>query len=109
MESDSQELEQLQRSVAPLEDTQVQQAAPTLEVTAAVGTVVKSAEDLQNINNNLSGSYYLIQDIDLTGVSFKPIGSAETPFTGTFDGNGHKVTNLTLIIARLTIRAYLAM
>ena len=32
-------------------------------------------------------------DIDLAGAEWTPIGSTTNPFTGTFDGNGHKVSN----------------
>lgn len=49
------------------------------------------------MNNNLFGYYYLIKDIDLKGASFTPIESSYSKaFTGTFEGNGHKVTNLTI-------------
>ena len=65
-------------------------------MTATKGVAISSAQGLQNINNNLSGSYYLTQDIDLTGVTFIPIGSGNTLFTGTFHGNRNKVENLTI-------------
>ena len=38
--------------------------------------------------------YRLTRDIDLTGVDFTPIGSSSKPFSGVFDGNGHKITGL---------------
>ena len=34
----------------------------------------------------------LTADIDLTGVSWTPIGGASTKFSGTFDGQGHAIT-----------------
>ena len=34
-------------------------------------------------------------DIELTG-SWEPIGTAQTPYTGTFDGNGKTITGLTI-------------
>ena len=37
------------------------------------------------------GSYILMEDLDLTGVDWTPIN-----FTGSFDGNGHALLNLTL-------------
>ena len=65
---------------------------------------VRTAEDFYNIRNNLSGSYKLMNDIDLTevtgeggsyntdGSGWIPIGSdSESPFTGTIDGNEFSV------------------
>ncbi|MGN1122171.1 MAG: hypothetical protein ACI4RV_07370, partial [Eubacteriales bacterium] len=37
--------------------------------------------------------YLLIRDIDLGGNEWLPIGTLETPFTGTFDGSGYTVSN----------------
>jgi hypothetical protein len=54
---------------------------------------IGSAEDLAKIGNPaypayaLDGNYRLVKNIQLTG-TWTPIGSAETPFTGIFDGNG---------------------
>ena len=70
---------------------------------------IADAEGLAAINNNLSGNYVLTADIDLAGVEWTPIGtwvpsgdseeeqeipSSEYAFTGTFDGNGHTISNL---------------
>ena len=70
---------------------------------------ISSAEELAAISSNLSGRYALSGDIDLAGVEWKPVGSfvpgggeeGEVPdlsaaFTGTFDGRGHTIRNLTL-------------
>lgn len=42
----------------------------------------------------------LTSDIDMTGIEFTPIGyfggSTKYKYSGTFDGNGHKITNLTI-------------
>jgi hypothetical protein len=64
-------------------------------------TVINTVQDLQNINNNLSGSYDLGGDIDASvtaswngGSGFTPIGKNGTPFTGIFDGQGHMISNL---------------
>ena len=35
-------------------------------------------------------------DIDLAGVAWTPAGTSEAPFMGTFDGNNHKISNLTV-------------
>lgn len=66
-----------------------------------VGSVFAASEitnctELQNIQNNPSGDYYLANDIDCSdtidwndGMGFNPIG-----FTGIFDGKGYKITGL---------------
>ena len=66
-------------------------------------TLIKTAQDLDNIRNNLSGKYILMNDIDLSSYSnWDPIGEidphtgAGTGFTGILDGNGYVVKNLTI-------------
>lgn len=44
----------------------------------------------------LAANYRLTQDIDLQGAEFPGIGSGSAPFTGTFDGNGKTISNLTI-------------
>ena len=41
-----------------------------------------------------SADVKLAKDIDLSGAEWAPIGSAESMFTGSFDGQGHKITGL---------------
>ena len=76
---------------------------------------IASAEQLQLIRENLAGHYVLVADIDLSGYeNWEPIGAfqslsdapedAEVPhpdyaFTGTFDGVGHTISNLTVSAA----------
>ncbi len=55
--------------------------------TKAIGTV----EDLKALEN-ASGTFMLTNDIDLTGVDWKPIEN----FTGTIHGNGFSIKNLTI-------------
>lgn len=56
---------------------------------------ISTAQELQDINNNLTASYILTANIDLSGVDFEPIGNAEAgTFQGTFDGNGYTISNL---------------
>ena len=70
---------------------------------------ISSTEELAAINSNLSGNYVLTADIDLSGSEWTPIGAfvpgggeeGEVPdmtaaFTGTFDGQGHTIRNLTV-------------
>lgn len=67
-------------------------------------TIIKTAEDLQAVANNLSGKYILMNDIDLSGIEWEPIGkhdpTAEDPwagaFKGEFNGNGYSIKNLTV-------------
>ncbi len=43
----------------------------------------------------LAKHYRLTADVDLSGVDFPGIGSAQHPFTGVFHGAGHTVANMT--------------
>ena len=48
--------------------------------------------------NNIARSSYLLQtaDIDLSGFAWTPIGpNNATPFTGTYNGNGYTISNMT--------------
>ncbi|MED4354788.1 GLUG motif-containing protein [Schinkia azotoformans] len=58
---------------------------------------VWTAEDLNNVRNNLSERYIQMADIDLSGWNWVPIGSQSYPFKGRFNGNGFKIKNLTII------------
>lgn len=40
--------------------------------------------------------FYLSDDLDMTGWVLPPVGTAEFPFLGHFDGNGHTISNLTV-------------
>lgn len=73
---------------------------------------IATAEQMDRIRDDLTGHYTLIDDIDLSGYeNWMPIGTfrprsdapedAEVPhpdyaFTGTFDGAGHTISNLTI-------------
>ncbi len=57
---------------------------------------ITTAEQLNEIRNNLGGKYILCANINLSGQSWEPIGSLENPFTGTFDGNGYTISNVTI-------------
>ena len=52
---------------------------------------IHTAEDLLNIANDPAGSYILMADLDMTGIPWKALD-----FSGTLDGNGHAILNLTL-------------
>lgn len=79
-------------------------------------TPIYTIEDLYGINDNLDGNYILMNDIDLsetrqggewdTGIGWIPIGTKPTAkeqefevndyFEGIFDGNGHRIMNMTI-------------
>jgi len=55
------------------------------------------AEDLDRMRKDLTGSYWLMNDIDLSGyANWDPIGSAVKPFVGELQGNGFIIDNLTI-------------
>ncbi len=57
-------------------------------------TPIKNAVDLQNIQQNLSGKYFLCNDIDLSNTTITPIGSWNNRFKGMLDGNNKVISNL---------------
>ena len=73
---------------------------------------IATAEELAAVSRDLSGSYVLTADIDLNGCEWAPLGvfvpgtdengqptelpDPECAFTGTFDGNGHTISNFTV-------------
>ncbi len=54
-------------------------------------TPVSTAEDLLAMADNPSGCYELMNDIDMKGVNWKPF-----TFSGSLNGNGYSVLNLTV-------------
>lgn len=64
---------------------------------------ITNAGELQDISNDLTADYILDNDIDLTGVDFVPIGAGVGPFVGTFNGQGFKISNLTISLASAQI------
>jgi len=60
-------------------------------------TGINTAQQLSNIRNNLSGNFIMMNDIDLTGWgNWVPIGALSGAFTGTLDGNGYAIKNLSI-------------
>jgi len=64
-------------------------------------THISTLEQLQAMKDNLSEDYILDNDIDASptsgwngGTGFEPVGNYDNHFTGSFDGQGHKITNL---------------
>ncbi|MGI9951287.1 Ig-like domain-containing protein [Moorellaceae bacterium AZ2] len=62
--------------------------------TAADPYLISTVEDLNQVRNDLTAYYKMINDLDLSGVNWVPIGTANAPFKGTFDGGGHVIRNL---------------
>lgn len=57
---------------------------------------ITTVEELKNIPTTGLGYHYkLMNDLDMEGVSFTPIGNLSNKFTGSFDGDGHIIKNLT--------------
>ncbi|MDR0763598.1 MAG: hypothetical protein LBF01_03785, partial [Bacteroidales bacterium] len=68
---------------------------------------IYTASQLDSVRNDLDGNYILMNDIDLSDyiAQYYPdsgwlpiggIGETQQPFTGVFDGQGHKITNLSI-------------
>lgn len=62
----------------------------TVEEMTRFAAIVNSGDDFQG------ETVVLEEDIDLTGVTWIPIGDASNKFDGTFDGQGHAISNLTV-------------
>lgn len=64
---------------------------------ALAQTRVATIEDLENVRDNLDRDYILVADLDLGDIrNWQPIGTEQEPFTGVFNGNGHKIINMTI-------------
>ncbi len=65
---------------------------------------INTLEQLQLVGNHLDKHFIQISNIDAaatenwnSGKGFLPIGTVETPFTGTYDGNNFSITGLTIL------------
>lgn len=56
---------------------------------------ITDVNDLQDINLDLTGDYWLTNNIDASGFGFVPIAGN---FSGTLDGRGYKITDLTITV-----------
>lgn len=66
-------------------------AGVVLPVHAQESIPISSPEDLAAIAENPDGDYILMEDLDMSGIDW--IGP---DFSGTLDGNGHSILNLTI-------------
>ena len=65
-------------------------AAALPAMAAEEGAVaISTPEDLRQLENKPDGSYYLTNDLDMSGVEWFPVA-----FQGTFNGRGHAIYNL---------------
>lgn len=58
--------------------------------------IIKSARGMQDIELDLNAHYKLESNVDLGLISWMPIGTRSNPFTGSFNGGGYTVSNLTI-------------
>ncbi len=59
--------------------------------------IIYTANGLDQVRNDLSATYKLGADIDLSGYSnWAPIGNDSAQFSGIFDGSNYKIGNLTI-------------
>ena len=64
-------------------------------------TVIEDSYDLQQIKKNLSGKYFIANDIEIYS-NWTPIGTQEEPFTGILEGNKKIITNLKIVDENVT-------
>lgn len=76
------------------------QSAKTL--LAPAGVYISTEDELERLSasvasgNNYEGqTVYLLNDLDMTGITHTMIGNGSAPFQGIFDGGGHEIANLT--------------
>ena len=66
---------------------------------------ISTPEQLESIGKSqeypLDGDYVLSCDIDMAGAAHVPIGTVAEPFTGTFDGAGYAIKNVSIEGANL--------
>jgi len=60
-------------------------------------SIVDDVSDLNAMRNDLGGYYLLIRDIDAASIDdWTSVGTNAANFEGTFEGNGHSISNLTM-------------
>jgi len=72
----------------------------TISFAGGAGTVgspylIATAQQMNWVRCLRSKAFRLQNDIPLSAITFLPIGSSATPFTGNFDGAGHRLTDWT--------------
>ena len=57
---------------------------------------INTCQDLQDMQNDLAGTYTLASDIDCSGFTFSPVGTGSVPFTGSLDGGHYTISHLSI-------------
>ncbi|MCB9025374.1 MAG: choice-of-anchor D domain-containing protein [Bdellovibrionaceae bacterium] len=62
-----------------------------------VGTpyTICTTQQFLNITSNLGSYFELRDDLDFNGITFTPVGSSGSPFTGNFNGKNYDIRNVT--------------
>ena len=73
-------------------------SAGSVSINSNAYTVVRDRAGLQALSSSPSSRLLLANDIDLGGQEWLPVGrtSSDTPFTGSLEGLGHEVKNLSI-------------
>jgi hypothetical protein len=61
--------------------------------------LISTAEQLKSIGHNprlMTCHFRLLKNLDVMGLRFHPIGDPNFPYAGTFDGDGHTISHLTV-------------
>ena len=78
----------------PLKDGYVVQEGVAGSGTPEDPYLIRTADDLAKISNNLGASYKLSNDITFDSKNRVTIGTETAPFTGVLDGDGHSITGM---------------
>lgn len=81
-------------------DTQT--SGSTVSQAASEYTEIRTASELVEAAKTATGNYKLMTDVDMTGIEWTP-----WDFSGTFDGNGHSILNLSVkTVSKHTMMTY---
>ncbi|MGL4369993.1 MAG: InlB B-repeat-containing protein, partial [Spirochaetota bacterium] len=69
----------------------------TRQITVQPSYPVSNAADLEIVRNNLGGHFIIsVSSVNMGEVGWIPIGTTDKPFTGNFDGNGGRISTLSI-------------
>lgn len=68
--------------------------------------IVTTPAELQSINDDLSAHYILGNDIDMTGQTWSVLGSSSAPFSGSLDGDGKTISDLSISSSGIDITTF---
>lgn len=101
-DEDNELIEPEESVVSKWDGTSVEMPSSPTKIDGENYFLITNAKQLAFLSKAIENGYeeyltynYILQcDIDLKSKKFTPIGSNENPFVGTFDGNGHVISNL---------------